>query len=167
MTTPPVDAVLALGSNLGDRLGNLRAAIALLGERGVTVARASSAWETAPVPADQPPFLNAVVAATTTLTPEALLAAAKDVERVLGRRKERHWGPRPIDADILFYGGAEVDLPDLVIPHPLIATRPFVLAPLGELISGPLPVLGESALSLLAAVDASGQRRLGKLLLPA
>jgi 2-amino-4-hydroxy-6-hydroxymethyldihydropteridine diphosphokinase len=155
------EAILALGSNLGDRAGNLRAAIDLLGERGVRVMRASSVWETAPVPADQPTFLNAVIAAETALAPRELLTTVKDVEHVLGRRPGRRWGPRPIDIDILFYGEERVDDPNLVIPHPEISRRVFVLAPLAEVTSGPLPGLSATATELLAAAHQAGATRTG------
>ena len=151
--------MLALGSNLGDRLSNLQAAIDLLAERGVIATQASSVWETEPVPADQPRYLNAVVAAETTLGPSALLAAAKDVERLLGRVPSPRWSARPADVDILFFDDILVDEPDLQVPHIRIAERGFVLAPLAEVMPGPLPVLGESAKALLAAVGAAGLER--------
>ena len=150
---------IALGSNLGDRLGNLRAAIARLDDAGIAVTRRSSVWETAPIPADQPAFLNAAVAADTTLSPTDLLAALKAIEHALGRRPERHWGPRPIDLDILLYGDERLDTPSLTIPHRLAAERSFVLAPLADVTTGPLPVLGESAVALLARTGTDGLRR--------
>jgi 2-amino-4-hydroxy-6-hydroxymethyldihydropteridine diphosphokinase len=143
---------IALGSNLGDRVANLRAAVQRLGAEGITVAARSSVWETAPIPVDQPAFLNAVVMAETVLSPGDLLAAVRRIEYALGRRPERRWGPRPIDLDILFYGDESVQTPALVIPHPRIAERAFVLAPLSEVLPGPLPHLGKSATELLAAV---------------
>ena len=157
-------AILALGSNLGDRLANLRAALALLGEAHVEVARTSSIWETAPMPADQPAYLNAVAVVETDLGPAQLLATLKGIEAALGRRPERHWGPRPIDLDILFFGDERVDLTQLVVPHLRIAERGFVLAPLAEAWAGPLPVLGLRALDLLAQVDTSGLARRGEAL---
>jgi 2-amino-4-hydroxy-6-hydroxymethyldihydropteridine diphosphokinase len=157
------EVILALGSNLGDRLGNLRRAVELLADDSVAVVRTSSMWETPPVPADQPAFLNAVIAAVTDLEPLGLLGAAKRVERTLGRRPNRHWGPRPIDIDILFMGDLLVDTPNLQIPHPRIAERGFVLVPLSEVVQGPLPVLGRSALELLEAVVSEGIRRVGAL----
>jgi len=158
-----VRVVLALGSNLGDRLGNLRAALGQLETAGVAVSAVSSAWETAPVPAGQPPFLNAALVAETDLAPEALLDLAKAVERALGRRPSRRWGPRTIDVDILFHGDGSFRSERLTIPHPLIAERSFVLAPLAEVLPGPLPVLGRSALELLEKTGTEGLRRLGRL----
>ncbi|MGH2608931.1 MAG: 2-amino-4-hydroxy-6-hydroxymethyldihydropteridine diphosphokinase, partial [Tepidiformaceae bacterium] len=148
--------------NLGDRLANLRAAVRLLPERGVSVTRTSSVWETAPIPADQPPYLNAAVAAETDLSPAKLLAALKAIEHELGRRPARRWGPRPIDLDILFYGDERVSTPGLTIPHERIAERAFVLAPLSEVWPGELPVLGVNAVELLAQVDQSGLTRTGQ-----
>ncbi len=155
--------VIALGSNLGDRLANLRKAIAELSERGVAVERCSSAWETEPVPPGQPFFLNAVVAGETDIDPGALLLILKTIERELGRTEGRRWGPRTIDLDILFYDGLSLDSDALTIPHPRIAERAFVLAPLAEVVTGPLPVLGRSAADLLANVDAAGVSRVGPL----
>lgn len=153
------EVVIALGSNLGDRLGNLRAAVAQMEDEGVAVTRRSSVWETAPVPADQPRFLNAVIAGETELTPQELLAVLKRIEHALGRRPSRHWGPRPADLDILFYGELVLTTPDLVIPHPRIAERGFVLAPLSEVVTGPLAVLGKSAVELLAALPSGTEAR--------
>jgi 2-amino-4-hydroxy-6-hydroxymethyldihydropteridine diphosphokinase len=151
-----VEAVLALGSNLGDRAANLRRAVEELTNTGFRLERASSVWETPPYPSGQPPFLNAVVTGETSLSPEELLAAAKAIETRIGRKPTYHWGPRVIDIDILFYGTLQIDLPDLVIPHPLIAERAFVLVPLAEVIRGPLPVLGWTADELLAKLDRTG-----------
>ena len=104
--------------------------------------------------------MSAIVAETG-LDPPALLATLKEIERLLGRRPGRRWGPRPIDLDILFYDDLRFETPDLVIPHPRIAERGFVLAPLAEVLPGPLPVLGRTALDLLAEISAEGLRRTG------
>ncbi|MFN8506256.1 MAG: dihydropteroate synthase [Dehalococcoidia bacterium] len=155
----PAPVVLALGSNLGDRAANLRAAVAMLQARGVTVTRRSAVWETPPVPADQPPFLNAAIAGETALSPRELLVVAKAIEAALGRRPGPRWGPRPIDIDILFHGPGRTAEPDLVVPHERIAERAFVLVPLAEVTDGPLPVIGESAAALLARLDREGIAR--------
>jgi len=153
-------AVIALGSNLGDRIANLRAAVRLLAEDGgVRFERRSSVWETAPVPAGQPAFLNAVIAVETALGPEELLARLKGIEYELGRRPERRWGPRPIDLDILFHGVGAFESERLEVPHARLAERNFVLAPLGEVMEGELPVLGRSATALLASVGREGLTR--------
>lgn len=150
---------LALGSNLGDRLANLRAAVAALGECGIAVTARSSVWETPPVPAAQPPFLNAAVVAETVLDPLSLLRELKAIEHALGRRPGPHWGPRPIDLDILFYGDRRIETPELTVPHPRVAERAFVLAPLADITRGALPCLGESALDLLEVTGLQGAVR--------
>lgn len=150
---------LALGSNLGDRLANLRAAVAYLEERAIAVTARSSVWETPPVPAGQPAFLNAAVAAETALDPLSLLREIKAMEHALGRCPGPHWGPRPIDLDILFYGDGRIETPELTVPHPRIAERAFVLAPLADIIRSALPVLGESAVELLARTGLHGAVR--------
>ena len=161
------EALLGLGSNLGDRAANLRAAVELLAARGARAVRLSGVWETPPMPADQPPYLNAAAAVETALVPEALLAAAKDVERLLGRRPAGRWGPRPIDVDLLFMGAIERAGEALTLPHPRVAERAFALLPLAEVTDGPLPVLGRSAIELLAGVEARDCERTGlRLRLP-
>lgn len=151
--------VLALGSNLGDRLANLRAAVDELQRAGIAVLERSGIWETPPVPADQPRYLNAAVVAETSLGPGALLAELKRIERYLGRRPERRWGPRPMDIDILFYGEQRMDQPELQVPHPRILERAFVLAPLSDVWRGELPVLGISPLGALAEAGLQGAVR--------
>jgi dihydroneopterin aldolase/2-amino-4-hydroxy-6-hydroxymethyldihydropteridine diphosphokinase len=126
--------VLGLGSNVGARSRNLSAARRRLGEKGVRILRQSRVVETEPWGvADQPRFLNQVVEGEWDGSPRQLLRAAKAVEREGGRVPTRRWGPRVVDVDILFFGGQKVDEPDLVIPHPGIKERPFVLQSLEEL----------------------------------
>ena len=122
--------VLAFGANLGDRLANLRSAVAMLEDAGLTVTARSEVWETTPVPADQPAYLNAAIVAETVLEPRQLLALVEQIERSLGRRPGRRWGPRPADVDILFYGELAMEAKGLTIPHPRLTARVFVLAPL-------------------------------------
>jgi 2-amino-4-hydroxy-6-hydroxymethyldihydropteridine diphosphokinase len=127
---------LGLGSNEGDRLGNLRAARAALERHGVEVTGASSVYETAPQGevTDQPAFLNACLRVRTELEPEPLLDVCKRVERELGREPggPRH-GPRPIDVDLLLLGGREHSSDRLTLPHAEVTSRRFVLEPLLEL----------------------------------
>jgi 2-amino-4-hydroxy-6-hydroxymethyldihydropteridine diphosphokinase len=134
-----VRGFLGLGSNEGDRAGALRAARDELARRGVTVAAASSIYETAPQGEilDQPDFLNACLAIDTELAPEQLLDACKDVERRLGREPggPRH-GPRPIDVDVLLLGDVVYRSDRLTLPHPEVTARRFVLEPLLELDPG-------------------------------
>ena len=153
--------VVALGSNLGDRAANLSRALGELDRRGVKVTKWSSIWETAPVPADQPSYLNAAIVGETVLDPEPLLELLKAIERELGRQPGRRWGPREIDLDILFFGDERYESESLVIPHLRIAERGFVLAPLAEVLDGPLPVLGRSAKELLEEVGTEGIERTG------
>ena len=130
---------LGLGSNVGDRAGHLRAAIALLGERGVEVEAVSSAYETEPVGEvlDQPDFLNAAIRVRTDLAPEELLDACKAVEAERGRSLDapRH-SPRPLDVDLLLLGDLELSTERLTLPHPEVTSRRFVLIPLLELDPG-------------------------------
>ena len=126
--------VLGLGSNVGARSRNLSAARRRLREKGVRILRRSRVVETEPWGvADQPRFLNQVVEGEWDGSPRQLLRAAKAVEREGGRVRTTRWGPRVVDVDILFFGGQRVDEPDLVIPHPRIKERPFVLQSLDEL----------------------------------
>lgn len=122
-------AFVALGSNLGDRLGHLRSAVK--GLPGV-IAR-SQVYESAPVggPA-QPDYLNAVVALETDLAPRELLAVCHELENAAGRVRRERWGPRPLDVDILLMDGVQLDDEDLQIPHPRMYERDFVLAPLAD-----------------------------------
>jgi 2-amino-4-hydroxy-6-hydroxymethyldihydropteridine diphosphokinase len=127
---------LGLGSNVGDRREHLRAALKLLGEQPIDVEAVSSVYETEPVGEilDQPDFLNAAARITTELDPEALLDACKAIELERGRMfaGPRH-GPRPLDVDVLLLGELELESERLVLPHPQVTARRFVLAPLLEL----------------------------------
>ncbi|HHY62223.1 MAG TPA: 2-amino-4-hydroxy-6-hydroxymethyldihydropteridine diphosphokinase [Firmicutes bacterium] len=130
-----VPVYFGLGSNLGDRLGNLRCAAAMLGQAdGLSQFAVSRVYETEPWGfVDQPPFLNCVVRAHTLLEPEDVLAVTRSVEDALGRERSLRWGPRIIDVDILIFGGLVMDTEDLVIPHPRMWERAFVLVPLMDL----------------------------------
>jgi len=125
---------LGLGSNLGNRKGNLRMGLRLM-ERLCQVDKVSSLYETAPFGVEgQPPFYNAACRVATGLEPEALLRFLKRVEFEVGRRPGGpRWGPRPLDLDILLYGDRVEEATDLVLPHPRLAERPFVLVPLAEI----------------------------------
>lgn len=137
---------LSLGSNLGDRSKNLAAAVRLLGEKGVELVKASSIYETEPVDKlDQPWFLNEVIEVRSSLGPRALLDLAKSIEAGLKRVPTVDKGPRTIDIDILLAGGTILDAPELVIPHPRLAHRNFILVPLCEIAPEfRHPVLGET-----------------------
>jgi 3-oxoacyl-[acyl-carrier protein] reductase len=131
-----VTAYLALGSNLGDRRANLQEALRLLAERpGVVVTRVSSFFETAPVggPPGQGNYLNAAAEVQTDLPPRQLLDWLLDVERRLGRVRQERYGPRTVDLDLLLYGDQVLDEPGLLVPHPRLHERRFVLEPLAEI----------------------------------
>lgn len=136
----PVDAFLGLGSNVAERLDTLEAAIRdLHAADGIEVQAVSGVYETDPVGGpDQDPYLNAVVAIRTTLRPERLLAAVQAIEAAHGRDRDREerWGPRTLDLDILLYGDAVIDTATLVVPHPRLHERAFVLVPLLEVFAG-------------------------------
>ncbi len=148
---------LALGTNLGDRLANLRAALDALA-LSIRVTEHSRVYET---PAwgyeDQPSFLNMVVRAETELAPPALLARLKKLELDLGRTPTFHWGPRLIDIDILYYDSLLLDTAELTIPHPRLQERAFVLVPLADLAPDLVhPRLGKTTVQLLDSLDTSG-----------
>jgi 2-amino-4-hydroxy-6-hydroxymethyldihydropteridine diphosphokinase len=127
---------LGLGSNVGDRVAHLRAAVAALREHGVEVEAVSSVYETEPVGEilDQPDFLNAAIRIRTELEAEALLDLCKAIEIEQGRMLGGHrHGPRPLDVDLLLLGDLELRTDRLTLPHPQVARRRFVLEPLLEL----------------------------------
>lgn len=130
--TDTVTAYLSLGSNLGNRQANLDMALKLLSER-MRMGKVSSIYDTEPLGnINQPRFLNLACEVFTHLTPEGLLALSKGIERKMGRYS-RSGEPRIIDIDIIFYGDKVVDTRDLVIPHPQMVERSFVLVPLAEI----------------------------------
>lgn len=125
---------LSLGSNIGGREGNLRAAIDELPHAGVAITRVSSFYETEPVDLlEQPWFLNCVVEATTDIPASELLHVLRQIETRMGSKKLVPKGPRLIDIDILLYGDETIDTPELRVPHPRMHLRRFVLVPLAEI----------------------------------
>ena len=148
---------LALGTNLGERFDNLRAALNAFVPQ-IRVMQESRIYETEPWGyADQPAFLNMVVRAETDLSPLDLLGRLKELEASLGRIPGFRNGPRLIDLDILFYDNLSLDIPGLVIPHPRLHERAFVLVPLADVAPGVLlPVLGRSAAQIVEDLDIQG-----------
>ena len=129
------EVVIALGSNVGDRLHNFKEALKLMRNSGINITRHACLYETAPAyVTDQPRFINSAVRAVTKLGPHELLSALKKIEKDLGRTGGIRYGPRPIDLDILFYGKYKVRSDILTIPHERIWERPFVMAPLMDLL---------------------------------
>jgi 2-amino-4-hydroxy-6-hydroxymethyldihydropteridine diphosphokinase len=154
--------LLGLGSNVGDRVETLTAAVYALDDiDGLVVQDVSGIYETAPWPppedprsVHQEPFHNLVVRAVTTLEPHALLVETQLVEAAFGRGRAREvrWGPRTLDIDLLLFGDRELDTPDLVVPHPRLAERAFVLVPLLEVMSGGSLPDGRRVTELLRAL---------------
>lgn len=148
---------VALGTNLGDRAAHLQAAREAL-QQVIWLTGCSPIYETAPWGyTEQPPFLNQVVMGLTPLAPHDLLAFLKQTERRLGRRPTFRYGPREVDLDLLFYDQQVLETPDLVLPHPLLHQRPFVLVPLHDLAPHwRHPVLQRTIADLLHAVGREG-----------
>ena len=153
---------IALGTNLGKRKANLRAAIKALPPDVIVLAE-SHVYETPPWGyEDQPAFLNMAVKAETEMEPEPLLKYLKQLEVELGREQNFRWGPRLIDLDILFYDDLVIDTPPLVIPHPRLHERAFVLVPLEDVAPEVVhPVLQRTVSELLTRIDRQGINRIG------
>jgi 2-amino-4-hydroxy-6-hydroxymethyldihydropteridine diphosphokinase len=154
-----VKVALALGSNVGNRVDALRAAVEGLAPY-INISAKSAVYETAPAyVAGQPPFLNAALVGETRLEPLFLLRAVKDLENDLGRQPTFHYGPRAIDIDIIFYGNEVVNVPELMIPHPRLAEREFVLRPLNDIAPDwRHPQSGLTVREMIAAVEGTSPR---------
>jgi len=148
-----IEVYLGFGSNIGDRSANISEALALL-SRKVQMGKVSAVYDTEPMGnTDQPHFLNMVCQAYTRIEPAALLALAKGIETKMGRVSGKRNAPRPIDIDILLYGDQVMETPQLVIPHPRIEERAFVLVPLAEIAPDfKHPVSGQTMKELLAGI---------------
>jgi 2-amino-4-hydroxy-6-hydroxymethyldihydropteridine diphosphokinase len=156
-------ALVALGGNVGDVRDTLARAIAALCDgKTVRLLARSSDYRTPPWGvSDQPPFVNLCIAVETELAPQALLERAQAVERQFGRRRERErrWGPRPLDIDLIAYDDIALATPGLTLPHPRWSERAFVLVPLMEIAPDRL-IAGRRVRDALAQVDASGIEKL-------
>jgi 2-amino-4-hydroxy-6-hydroxymethyldihydropteridine diphosphokinase len=158
---PTFDCIVALGSNLGDKAANIDTAIALLTAAGdVRLVKRSRNYATEPWgKTDQDWFVNAAVAVETELAPRALLKRCKEIEKRMGRVETEKWGPRIIDLDLLVYRDTTLDDEDLMLPHPHIGARAFVLAPLMD-IAPDLVIGGNSVRAMYEAIDAASVRAL-------
>jgi 2-amino-4-hydroxy-6-hydroxymethyldihydropteridine diphosphokinase len=160
------EALLGFGGNLGDVRATLAGAVtALCDGSEVQLTARSSDYRTPPWGlADQPPFVNLAIAVDTTLTPRALLDRALTVEAMFGRdrRKERRWGPRTLDIDIIAFDEIEIEEPGLTLPHPHLFERAFVLAPLAE-IAPNRTIKGLTIAQALARLDPGGIEKLAAL----
>ncbi len=160
------DALLALGGNVGDSRATLDRAVTLLCDgRDIRLTARSAEYSTPPWGfKDQPPFINLCIAVDTRLSPQDLLARAHEVERKLGRDRahEQRWGPRTCDIDIIAYDDLTLNEPGLILPHPRLFERAFVLLPLSE-IAGDRVIAGQKLREALAKVDTTGIERLPPL----
>jgi len=151
--------LIGLGSNLGNRAETLQQAVECLKQHPQTSALRCSSWhETPPIggPAGQASFLNAAAVIDTTLSPHSLLEAMQQIESRLGRRRRQRWGPRTIDLDLLLYGDTVLETPPLVLPHPSMAWRRFVLEPAVEVAAATVhPIIGWTIARLLEHLDAA------------
>lgn len=151
------DAVVALGSNIGDKVANITRAVELLAQDGnIDITARSRDYRTPPWGnTDQDWFVNACVAVKTSLGPHALLKRCLEVETQMGRERNEKWGPRVIDLDVLVYGDVTLADDDLTLPHPHITKRAFVLAPLAD-VSPQTEIDGKTVDQWLSQIDAEG-----------
>jgi 2-amino-4-hydroxy-6-hydroxymethyldihydropteridine diphosphokinase len=149
-----VDVYLSLGSNLGDRRANLKKALRLMGER-VEIVKVSSVYDTNPVGVgEQPRFLNLMCRVNTDIGPVQMLSLIKGIESSMGRDLSLKDAPRVIDIDIILYGDTIMEAPDLIIPHPRMRERAFVLVPFAEIAPEVVhPVSGERIDELASRVE--------------
>jgi 2-amino-4-hydroxy-6-hydroxymethyldihydropteridine diphosphokinase len=151
------DATIGLGSNIGDKAANIDRAIAALTADGrIRLVKASRKYRSAPWGVvDQDWFVNACIAVATNLSARELLVRCQRVENEMGRVRKQKWGPRLIDVDILTYRDEIISEPDLIVPHPLIAERPFVLLPLKE-VAPDTRIHGRDLNALIGSIGTGG-----------
>lgn len=152
-TMEHIDATIGLGSNIGDKAANIESAIELLTRDGaIRVIAKSRIYRSAPWGVtEQDWFVNAAIAVATELSARELLHKCQHVENEMGRVREKRWGPRLIDVDVLTYRDAAINEPDLIVPHPLIAARSFVLLPLRD-VAPETRIKGQSLDDLISAL---------------
>jgi len=155
-SAPRYDALIGLGSNMGDKAANIARAVALLTEPGdIRLVASSRLYRTAPWGVtEQDWFVNAAIAVATDLAPRELLARCLGVEETMKRVRHKRWGPRIIDVDVLAYRDVTIHEPDLTLPHPRIAERAFVLVPLAD-IAPDAKIAGRTIREWLSRVDAT------------
>lgn len=153
-----MQACIALGSNLGDRIGNIRRSALMLKESSIAIVASSDVFETEPWGVcDQPLFLNACLRIDTSLSPRELLLRLKSIESEIGRLSSFRWGPREIDMDIIFADELSINEDDLVIPHPEMHRRAFVLVPLKQVAPEWIhPLLGKSVREMEQQISRNG-----------
>lgn len=153
------DVYLSIGTNMGERYENLQHAVALLKEKGnIEVVRISSVYETAAVGyTDQADFLNIAVHIKTNVSSADMLEICQSIEQELGRVREFRWGPRIIDLDILLYNHENIKTESLIVPHPRMYERAFVLVPLVEITPSPLGEQQQQAHNLLQQMDCENE----------
>ena len=160
MTGSESDCVLGLGSNLGERLAYLRAAVRQL-QRHAQITALSPLYETDAIGPAQPDYLNAAVRLRTALGPRQLLELALEIEQAAGRVRLERWGPRTLDLDVLFIVGQTVDQPGLVVPHRELTRRAFALLPLLDVLPDARdPASGRAYSELCGELDRTGVREL-------
>lgn len=153
---------IALGSNLGDSRAILEAALETLAEKPDITVQASSSWyQTKAIGPPQPDYMNGCALLQVKFSPQLLLETLLGIETQFGRSRSLHWGPRSLDLDLLLYDDLILNTPTLVLPHPRMRERAFVLVPLAEIVPDLVePVSGKAIAQLLQTVNCSGVHRL-------